>query len=157
MSALFQWIEHSWLGVSVNGSLWAFAAFEAGHLLALAVIGGAVLVVDLRTLGWVFARQPVSMVAREARPWLVGSVIAMFLTGIPLLASLAYSKYYFNEAFRLKMYFLFAALIFTFAVRQRIAMSDDARANSRIAKVVAVVSVLLWSGVGIMGRGIGFY
>jgi hypothetical protein len=34
--------------------LWAFAAFEAVHLLALAVIGGAVLVVDLRTLGWVF-------------------------------------------------------------------------------------------------------
>jgi hypothetical protein len=31
------------------------------------------------------------------------------------------------------------------------------RANSRIGKIVAVVSVLLWSGVGIMGRGIGFY
>jgi len=42
-------------------------------------------------------------------------------------------------------------------VRQRVALGDEARANSRIAKAVAVVSVLLWSGVGIMGRGIGFY
>jgi hypothetical protein len=81
----------------------------------------------------------------------------MFITGIPLLSSLAFSKYYFNEAFRLKMYFLAAALVFTFAVRQRIALGDDVRANSRIGKIVAVVSVLLWSGVGIMGRGIGFY
>src|SRR5262245_33928903 len=157
MGGFLQWLEHSWLGMSVNGSLWAFAAFEAVHLLALAVIGGAVLVVDLRTLGWVFPRSPVREVARDARPWLIASIIAMIITGVPLLASLAYSKYYFNEAFRLKMYFLFAAIIFTFAIRQRIAMSDDARANSRIAKVVAVVSVLLWSGVGIMGRGIGFY
>ena len=157
MSLFFQWIEHSWLGTSVNNSLWAFAAFEAAHLLALAVIGGAVLVVDLRTLGWVFPGQSVNAVARDARPWLIGSLVAMFLTGVPLMASLAFSKYYFNEAFRLKMYFLGAALLFTFAVRQRVALGDEARANSRIAKAVAVVSVLLWSGVGIMGRGIGFY
>ena len=157
MAALFQWIEHSWLGTSVSNSLWAFAAIESMHLLALAVIGGAVLVVDMRTLGWVFPRQPVSEVAREARPWMIGSIIAMLLTGIPLMASLAFSKYYYNEAFRLKMYFFIAALIFTFAIRQRFAMGDDARANSRMAKIVAVMSVLLWSGVGIMGRGIGFY
>ena len=157
MSSLFQWIEHSWLGEVVNNSLWAFAAFEAMHLLALAVIGGAVLVVDLRTLGWVFPRQRVADIAAEARPWLVGSVIAMFMTGIPLMASLALSKYYFNDAFRLKMLFLAAALLFTFLVRQPVAMGDQARANSRMAKAIAVTSVLLWSGVGIMGRGIGFY
>lgn len=157
MQSAFLWIEHSWLGTSVNNSLWAFAAFEAIHLLALAVIGGAVLVVDLRTLGWVFPRQRVAEVASEARPWLISSIIAMFATGIPLMSSLAFSKYYFNEAFRLKMYFLAAALLFTFLVRQRIALGDEARANSRLAKAVAVVSVLLWAGVGSMGRGIGFW
>lgn len=157
MASLFQWLEHSWLGTSVNSSLWAFAAFEAVHLLALAVIGGAVLVVDLRTLGWVFPRQRVAEIAREARPWLLGSVTAMFLTGIPLMASLAFSKYYVNEAFMVKMAFLAAALLFTFFVRQPVALGDDARANSRMAKAIAVMSVLLWSGVGIAGRGIGFY
>ncbi len=157
MAFFFQWIEHSWLGMSVNNSLWAFAAFEAAHLLALAVIGGAVLVVDLRTLGWVFPRQSVAEVAAEARPWLIGGVIAMFVTGVPLMASLAFSKYYGNDAFRLKMYFLAAALLFTFLVRQRVALGDQVRANSWLAKGIAVVSVLLWSGVGIMGRGIGFY
>jgi len=157
MPAVFQWIEHSWLGTSVNNSLWAFAAIESLHLLALAVIGGAVLVVDLRLLGWVFPRQTVAEVARDARPWLIGSVIAMILTGVPLMASLAYSKYYINAAFWLKMYFFAAALFFTFAIRQRVALGDAARANSIIGKAVAVVSVLLWSGVGIMGRGIGFY
>ncbi|HYJ95295.1 MAG TPA: DUF6644 family protein, partial [Vicinamibacterales bacterium] len=63
MPVVFQWIEHSWLGTSVNNSLWAFAAIESMHLLALAVIGGAVLVVDLRMFGLGFKNQPVAAVA----------------------------------------------------------------------------------------------
>ncbi len=157
MLSVFEWLEHSWLGLWVNNSAWAFAAIEAGHLLALAVIGGAVLIVDLRLLGWGFRRQPVAEVAREVQPWLVWSLIAMFVTGIPLFASLAASKYYVNEPFRLKMYFFAAAILFTFTIRQRFAMGADQRTDSRMAKAVAVASLLLWSGVGILGRGIGFY
>ena len=157
MQSLFQWIEHSALGTAVNNSVWAFAALEAAHLLALAVIGGAVLVVDFRTLGWVLPRQSVSSVAREAQTWLVWSLLAMFVTGVPLMASLAYSKYYQNGAFRMKMLFLAAAIGFTFTIRKRLALGAAEQSESMMAKAAAVVSVLLWSGVGIMGRGIGFY
>ena len=47
----FQWCESSWLGQLIPNSLWMFPVIEAGHLLALGVIGGAVLVVDMRLLG----------------------------------------------------------------------------------------------------------
>jgi hypothetical protein len=157
VQSLFQWIEHSALGTAINNSVWAFAALEAAHLLALAVIGGAVLVVDFRTLGWVLPRQSVSSVAREAQTWLAWSLLAMFLTGVPLMASLAYSKYYQNGAFRLKMLFLAAAIGFTFTIRKKLALGAPEKSESLIAKAAAVISVLLWSGVGIMGRGIGFY
>ena len=154
---LFDTIEHGSLGTAVRDSIWAFAAIEAVHLLALAVIGGAVLVVDLRLMGWGLKRQPVSQIARDAEPWLVGSLITMLATGYPLMASLAASKYYVNFAFQLKMLFLFLAIVFTFTVRRNLIFRDDSRINPLIAKIVAIVSVLLWSGVGIMGRGIGFY
>jgi len=157
MLSWFQWLEHSWLGTSVNNSLWAFAVIEAVHLLALAVLGGAILVVDLRLLGFGLKEEPVSYVGRTAQPWLVGGLAAAFLTGVPLLASLAAGKYYVNGAFWMKMYFLLAAMIFTFTIRRAVVMGDDSRANSPVGKIVGLVSVLLWSGVGIMGRGIGFY
>jgi hypothetical protein len=48
-------------------------------------------------------------------------------------------------------------LIFTFTIRRAVVLGDELRANSRVGKIVGLVSVLLWSGVGIMGRGIGFY
>jgi hypothetical protein len=153
----FNWIELSWFGAAIRDSLWLFAAIEAVHLLALAVIGGAVLIVDLRLLGFGLVRQPTAAVARDARPWLLGSLAMMLITGFPLMASLAASKYYVNLAFQLKMVFLLLAIVFTFTVRRSIIFRDDSRINPILGRLVAIVSILLWSGVGIMGRGIGFY
>jgi hypothetical protein len=153
----FDWIEHTRHGTMIRDSIWQFAAIEAVHLLALAVIGGAVLIVDFRLLGWTLRRQPVKQIARDAEPFLIGSLFMMLLTGYLLMASLAASKYYVNFAFQLKMLFLLLAIVFTFTVRRWLIYKDDTEINPAIAKVVAIVSVLLWSGVGIMGRGIGFY
>ena len=154
--AVFQWLERTSLSVWINESLWAFAVVEAVHLLALAVIGGAVLLVDLRLLGLAFQRQRVIDIARVAQPWLLWSLAAMLLTGFVLFISLAASKYYVHNYFWVKMYFLASAMIFCFTVRQWIIMGDDARANSGLAKVVAIVSLLLWSGVGLAGKAIGY-
>jgi len=153
----FDWIEHTGHGTMIRDSIWQFAAIEAVHLLALAVIGGAVLIVDLRLLGLTLRRQPVKQIARDAEPFLVGSLLMMLLTGYLLMASLAASKYYVNLAFQLKMVFLLLAIIFTFTVRRWLIYKNDADISPTVAKVIAIVSVLLWSGVGVMGRGIGFY
>ena len=153
----FDWIEHTGHGTMIRDSIWQFAAIEAVHLLALAVIGGAVLIVDLRLLGWTLRRQPIKQIARDAEPFLIGSLFMMLLTGYLLMASLAASKYYVNLAFQLKMVFLLFAIVFTFTVRRWLIYKNDEEISPGIAKTVAVVSVLLWSGVGIMGRGIGFY
>ena len=154
---LFTWIEQTGHGTMIRDSLWQFAAIEAVHLLALALIGGAVLIVDLRLLGWTLRRQPIRQVARDAEPWLAGSLIMMLITGYFLMASLAASKYYVNYAFQLKILFLVLAIVFTYTIRRSLIYKDDAQINPMLAKLVAIVSVLLWSGVGIMGRGIGFY
>jgi hypothetical protein len=154
--AVFQWLERTSLSVAINESLWAFAVVEAIHLLALAVLGGAVLVVDLRLLGLAFQQQRVGDVARVAQPWFLGSLAAILLTGFVLFLSLAASKYYVHDYFWVKMYFLAGAMVFSFLIRQRIIMGDDARANSALGKVVAIVSLFLWSGVGFAGKAIGY-
>ena len=154
--AVFQWLERTSLSVAINESLWAFAVVEAVHLLALAVIGGAVLVVDLRLLGLAFQQQRVGDVARVAQPWFIWSLGAMLLTGFVLFLSLAASKYYVHDYFWVKMYFLAGAMLFSALIRHRVIMGDDARANSALGKVVALVSIFLWSGVGFAGKAIGY-
>jgi hypothetical protein len=160
MLSVFQWLEamyasvmDSSFGASIHLSVWLFALTEAAHLLALAVVGCAVLIVDLRILGWGLTRQPVAHVAREVRPWLLASLGGMAVTGFVMFSSLAASKYYSHPAFWMKMSLLGVALALTFTIRQRLVSGDEARAARPFAKVVAAVSVLLWSSVAIMGRG----
>ena len=81
MLPLFQWIESTSLAMRSTTRNTPSRVIESFHMLALAVIGGAVLVVDARLLGFGFRNQKVSEVAAVARPWLIGSLILIIVTG----------------------------------------------------------------------------
>ena len=151
----FQWCEASGIGETIRKSSWLFPVIEAIHLLGLGVIGGAVLVVDLRLLGLGLKRQSAAQLTRDAQPWLVGSLVLMIITGGLLFLSEAI-KCYYHDAFWFKMSCLFLAIVFTFTIQRKVTMGDETRVSPIWSKVVAVVSVLLWAGVGIGGRWIGF-
>lgn len=141
---------------TINESSWIFPLIQALHLVALAFLFGAVLLVDLRLLGQGFSQQPIARVARDAQRWLLWSIIAMVLTGVPQFMSLA-TKQYDSPYFRYKMYFLAAALLFTFTVRRRVAFAPEGRFGRGTAAAVALVSIVLWTAVAIEGRLIGFF
>jgi hypothetical protein len=151
----FEWCEASTIGSGIRNSMWAFAVIESVHLLALAAIGGAVLVVDMRLLGLGLRRQPIAEVARNAYPWFVGSLIVMLVTGVALFLSEAV-KCYYSTPFWVKMSSLALAIAFSFTVRRKVTLADESRVRPIWHKVVAIVSLSLWFGVGAGGRWIGF-
>jgi len=141
--------------VAIRNSQWLFPVIESIHLLALIVIAGAVLVVDMRLFGLGLRRQPVAELAQDVQPWFVGSLIVMLATGFLLFLSEAI-KCYYSTAFTVKMTSLLLAIVFTFTVRRYVVLADESRVGALWSKLVAVVSIALWSGVGIGGRWIGF-
>jgi hypothetical protein len=141
---------------AINESSWIFPLVQAFHLVALGFLAGAVLMVDLRLLGRGFSQQPIAKVARDARPWLLASLVAMAVTGIPQFMSLA-TKEYESPYFRWKMMFLLTALIWTFTVKRMVAYSPEGRFGGAVSKVVALVSIGLWTSVAVNGRLIGFF
>ena len=148
------WVQNSGLTVAMRGSKWLFPIIACVHLMGLALIGGAVLVVDLRLLGFGLRRQSVAQVAREAQRWLLLSLTVMLPTGFLLFLSKAVQCYTL-PAFWIKMTSLFLALVFTFAVRRKVVMADDTRLSPVWSKLVALVSLSLWSSVAIAGKWIG--
>jgi len=154
---LFEWCDRTAIGTWIRtGSGWAFPIIETFHILALALLFGTVLIVDLRLLGAGLRRQPVSWIAAELWPWMMGSLALILVTGILLFLSEAL-KCYSNAGFRFKMVCLFFALIFHFTIFRHVALSNnEARPSSLRNKVVALVSMTLWLGVGVGGRAIGF-
>ena len=62
---------------------------------------------------------------------------------------------YGSTPFRAKMIFLLLAIIFSFTAHRKLILSDPHRVSPLMSKLVALVSLILWAGVGIAGRAIG--
>ena len=150
----FEWCEQLAVGEAIRNSIWLFPVIEAFHLVGLGVLGGAVLIVDLRLLGWGLRGQPLTRLASDTERWLIASLLVMIASGVPLFLSEAV-KCYYSFAFWVKMASLLLVILFTFTVRRRV--THRATATPALQqKIVALVSLMLWAGVGWGGRWIGF-
>jgi hypothetical protein len=150
-----QWALNSSFGHAVRDSVWLFPAIEICHLLGLGILGGTVLLLNFRLLGLRFTHGPISELAKDVEPLMIGSVIVMLVSGFFLFASEAV-KMYGNVAFRYKMVSLPLAILFTFTIYRKVTMSDDAQISPAWKRVTVLVSFVLWAGVGIAGRAIGY-
>lgn len=150
-----QWALNSSLGHGVRDSVWLFPAVEICHLLGLGMLGGTVLLLNLRLVGLRFNREPIQELARDLQPWMVGSLIVMLVSGFFLFSSEAV-KMYGNIAFRYKMISLVLAILFTFTIYRKVTMADEEKISPVWRGLTALVSVALWAGVGLAGRAIGY-
>lgn len=153
--SFFQWFEDSGLGRTVRESVWAFAVIESIHLLALATMGGAVLLVDMRLLNLGLRQRPVAELARDAQPFVNVGLVVLIISGVALFASEAV-KCYYSYPFWVKMITLFFATIYAYTLRRSVAFADAGRFGGGTQAGVALLSIGLWFTVAAAGRWIGF-
>lgn len=163
MNDILSWMETSALGQLMRDSVWLFPAAEILHFVGLSLLIGSVLVVDLRLLG-VIRSVSYQAVYKFLPISLIGFGINLF-TGV-LFCFTDPFRYYPNLAFRIKLFLILLAglnaLWFKLSV---FAKSVDLSAEDPVGlagKTIAVLSVLLWISVIILGRLIpyledGFY
>jgi hypothetical protein len=113
-----------------------FPAIQSVHLVGIALLVGATVLIDLEILGFDVAR------ATPPRPrWQWAGLAIMSITG-PVLFLADPRRYLNNPAFLLKMVFLLAALVLHSTIHRR------------RTKAAAVLSIVLWTLVVIGGRAI---
>ena len=149
---VFESLEQSGIGLLIRESLWLFPAFEAVHLLGLSVLGGSLLMVDLRLFGVGIRSRTPEQLVRTVRPWLVGSLLIMMGTGVPLFLSEAV-KCYYSYSFWVKMSELGIGLLYTFLIKHPVIRRG---AGPGVQAVIGVLSLAIWLTVAGAGRWIGF-
>ena len=152
----FEWCEGLAMSQAYRESLWLFAVTQSLHLVAIATFVGAILIVDLRLLGWGVIRQSRAAIARSAQPILLWAGLAVLTTGIPQFTANALT-YYRSPTFVLKMWILVAAVVFTATLRRSVVAADEGRVSPWVLKAVGAASVALWMAVAISGRLITYY
>lgn len=157
-SRLVDWSEATWLGEVGRDVFWVFPAGEVVHFIGLCLLMGAMLVVDLRLLG--FGRRALSIDA--ALSFLPAAIAGLALNiGSGILFLCAHPENYWpSTAFRLKLFAVALgaanALWFKFVEAPRLAgVPDEFEADAR-TKTVAALSLVIWTVVIVLGRFLPF-
>jgi hypothetical protein len=142
---ILEWIRLSAIAVFVRDSSWALLVLQSLHFFGMTLLIGVVAAIDLRILG-VASELPLRPLQRFLPLAAAGFCINLF-SGLLFFAHDPYA-YAFNQSFRLKL--LLIALAGLNAIWLRFAT------NSRLTKLIALLSMVLWIGVISAGRYIAF-
>ena len=82
----FKWAQALTISASIRDSRWMFPAIEAVHIVALAVLLGAILVLDLRLFGVTLRTKPVRQLAYQLEPFTIVSLVMILTSGFVTFA-----------------------------------------------------------------------
>jgi hypothetical protein len=154
-----QWTLSTGIGDFVLSHTWIFPVGEALHFMGLALLIGAIGMVDLRKLG--FAKKVPFAPLHALAPWGIAGFALNLLTGImfwfvnPELYALEVPAISFY-----KLLFIFLAgvnlLVFRLTVYERVMQLGSGEDAPLLAKFIGGTSLFLWFGVIWWGRMIMF-
>ena len=156
---LTSYFENSALADSIRENDLLFPFIESVHVVAICLVVGSILAVDLRLLGLASVNRPVSRVTGGILPLTWGASVVALTSGGLLFISNA-TKYLGNGFFVAKMFLIGAAglnmvMFYMIGARNLSRWENDARLPLP-ARLAGGVSILLWIAVVTCGRWIGF-
>jgi hypothetical protein len=138
------WVQSlatTWPVPLIKSSTWMFSVIQSLHLLALAALGGCILLPNLRLMGVGMTSVPAASIEKTVRPWLWGALIVLAITGV-LMGMVIAPRLYARPAFLIKMIALAAALVLSLGVVGPVAKRDGVIGLT--TKILAGIAVLLW-------------
>ncbi len=153
------WLENSGLSQSMRQLPWLYPLVEIAHIFGFALLLGTLFGFDLRLLGW-GRRLSVADLAGHLLPWAHVSFVLVLGSGFLLFATDP-AQLAVNPAFRLKLGLIVlaglnAAAFYAGPFRSLPVWGREGVAPGT-ARLVAVISLGLWSAVLVCGRLIAYF
>lgn len=168
--AFFSWLDTSTLANIAKASAGVFAVVQTVHIASIIMLGGMILLGDLRMLNVVLTEVPANTVIQNTKKWIYLALVFVVLSGIYESAAIA-MKLAYNSFFFAKMIGLTMGVIFILTLRSEVyrrapgltyaegsaeAVPESETVNPWVVKLVAITSLLIWFSVAANGRWIGF-
>lgn len=136
--------------ITVNSTGWMAAALEVVHYFGMFVLVGSITIVDLRIIGILGPQLSATKLAQRLFPWMWAGLALNFLSGFLMFGGIA-TSYIPDPTFHMKMMVILAAVVFGVVVQWKIPAWDKLPAMPAAAKLVALISLLLWVGAILAG------
>lgn len=153
MNSILDWIQGTWLSSFVVGYSWTWPTLEVLHFTGMCVLLGAILIMDLRLLG--FQKLVTAEAVHQLVPYALVGFGVNFITGIMFFFGDPY-RYVPNISFQVKMLLIVLAglnaLLYKYKVEPMMRRSGPDGEYPYLAKAVGLASIVLWLGVISGGR-----
>ncbi len=136
----------------VLGSIWGYPVLLTFHSLGLGLLVGLLLVIDLRILG--FAKPLPLSSLRRLMPWVWVGFTFNAISGVVLFMADA-TKDYHSNSFRWKIFSIVVGLLIAVYLNNKV-LPEDTRETPVLARVLAVTSLVSWTGAIVAGRLIAY-
>jgi hypothetical protein len=154
------WLEATALSQAIQSTAWIVPAVQTVHILAIAMLAGSVLMLDLRLIRVVGLDQPLERFSSRFLPVVWWALPVLLVTGAIMITGEP-ARALKNPFFQLKMALLLAALGVTAFHQFLLARGRDhldSMESGRIAALlIAIPSLALWAAIVFAGRWIAYY
>jgi hypothetical protein len=138
---------------------WVMPTVQSIHITAIGVVLACVLMMALRVLGYAGADQTLVQTQQRFGPWLTGALWLLLGTGLILIVGEPVRELV-SFSFWAKMTLVLTGILIAFGFKRQLArLGPDAEASldgRGWMKVMAVVTLLVWIAVVVMGRLIAY-
>ena len=157
---LLQALEATPWGTAVRENTWLFPTIESIHVLALVMVVGSIMVVDLRLLNLASRQRSVKELTDDVLPWTWTAFGCAAITGTLLFSSSA-MRYSHIWQFEAKMCMLVLAAInmgiFHLGAFRTVTHWDQAPSRPPVAaRLAGGISLGIWLVIVALGRWVGF-
>jgi uncharacterized membrane protein len=152
--AFSRWLESTPLSQVIQTTSWAIPGIQVIHILCLATLFALALNLSLRVCGRGLAIESSRSLAERFVPAMGVCLILLLVSG-SLLIIAEPSRTITNQMFYIKMSLLLVAVVLTLWLAQ--AARRELDKPTRLQVAVAVLCMLVWTGIIVAGRYIAYY
>ena len=153
------WLSQTSLSLTIQTHDWVIPTIQSVHIIAIGIVFGSILMIDLRVLGWAGRDQTLSQTVARFGPWLWWGLCVLLVTGLgmvlgePVRELLALS-------FWLKMGLVAIGTGVAVVFRRSLARHADRWETTLVhrssIRMLAVVTLFVWASIIVLGRLIAY-
>lgn len=155
LNAFCAWLEATAVSQAIQTVLWIVPTVQSIHILAIAALMGAALMIDARLLGWVERDETVGAVARRFLPVIWWMLPVLLLTGIIMITGEP-ARSLKNPFFQIKFALILIAIAHLGLFHGRL-RAAGARLGAAATTAIVLPSALIWLAIILCGRWIAYY